>query len=195
MSEQNSGETPNNNGGQDGGTPGAGGEGQPTAEQLAAELASLRAALRAANAESMTRRKKLDELEAAEEERKAAQLSEVEKAKKAQADAEAKARATEERLRTAAIRNAVVLAASKANFYDPEDAFRLADLAEVQVADDGTVTGVDNALKTLTKAKPHLVKVASGGGEINSTAAGRQTRPSADELVRQKRASGAYTPI
>lgn len=194
MSDQNSGVTPGA-GGQDGGTPGAGGDGQPTAEQLAAELASLRAALRAANAESMTRRKKLDELEAAEEERKAAQLSEVEKARKAQADAEAKALATEERLRTAAIRNAVVLAASKANFYDPEDAFRLADLAEVQVAEDGTVTGVDNALKTLTKAKPHLVKVASGGGEINSTAAGRQTRPSADELVRQKRASGAYTPI
>jgi len=193
MSEQNSGETPGA-GGQDGKTPN-GENGQPTAEQLATELASLRAALKAANAESMTRRKKLDELEAAEEERKAAQLSEVEKAKKAQADAEAKARATEERLRTAAIRNAVVLAASKANFYDPEDAFRLADLAEVQVADDGTVTGVDNALKTLTKAKPHLVKVASGGGEINSTAAGRQTRPSADELVRQKRASGAYTPI
>lgn len=193
MSDQNSGETPGA-GGQDGKTPN-GENGQPTAEQLATELASLRAALKAANAESATRRKKLDELEAAEEERKAAQLSEVEKARKAQADAEAKALATEERLRTAAIRNAVVLAASKANFYDPEDAFRLADLAEVQVAEDGTVTGVDNALKTLTKAKPHLVKVASGGGEINSTAAGRQTRPSADELVRQKRASGAYTPI
>lgn len=195
MSKETDGTSNNNNGGQDGGTPVAGGEGQPTAEQLAAELASLRAALRAANAESMTRRKKLDELEAAEEERKAAQLSEVEKARKAQADAEAKAMATEERLRTAAIRSAVVLAASKANFYDPEDAFRLADLATVQVADDGTVTGVDDALKTLTKAKPHLVKTTSGGGEINSTAAGRQTRPSADELVRQKRASGTYTPI
>lgn len=193
MSEQNSGETPGA-GGQDGKTPN-GENGQPTAEQLAAELASLRAALKAANAESMTRRKKLDELEAAEEERKAAQLSEVEKAKKAQADAEARARATEERLRTAAIRNAVVLAASKANFYDPEDAFRLADLATVQVADDGAVTGVDDAIKTLARAKPHLVKVASGGGEINSTAAGRQTRPSADELVKQKRASGTYTPI
>lgn len=193
MSEQNLGETPGA-GGQDGKTPN-GENGQPTAEQLAAELASLRAALKAANAESMTRRKKLDELEAAEEERKAAQLSEVEKAKKAQADAEARARATEERLRTAAIRNAVVLAASKANFYDPEDAFRLADLATVQVADDGAVTGVDDAIKALAKAKAHLVKVASGGGEINSTAAGRQTRPSADELVRQKRASGTYTPI
>jgi len=197
MSE-GAGEMLNNNGsgGDDGGKPGAGGDaGQPTAEQLAAELASLRAALKAANAESATRRKRLEELESAEEERKAAQLSEVEKARKAQADAEARARATEERLRTAAIRNAVVLAASKANFYDPEDAFRLADLAAVQVADDGAVTGVDGALKELVKAKPHLVKAASGGGDINATAAGRQTRPSADEVLRQKRASGAYTPI
>jgi hypothetical protein len=193
MSEQNSGETPGA-GGQDGKTPN-GENGQPTAEQLATELASLRAALKAANAESMTRRKKLDELEAAEEERKAAQLSEVEKAKKAQADAEAKARATEERLRTSAIRSAVAMEAARLGFYDPEDAFRLADLAEVQVAEDGKVTGVEAALKALAKAKAHLVKTASGGGDINSTAAGRQTRPSADELVRQKRASGAYTPI
>lgn len=58
-------------GGQDGKTPN-GENGQPTAEQFAAELASLRAALKAANAELATRRKKLDELEAAEEERKAA---------------------------------------------------------------------------------------------------------------------------
>lgn len=182
-----------NNGGQDGGTPGAGE--QPTAEQLMAELASLRAALKAANAESMTRRKRLDELEAADEERKAAQLSEVEKAKKAQADAEAKARAADDRLRTAAIRNAVVLEASKVSFFDPEDAFRLADLGGVQVADDGTVTGVADALKALMKAKPHLVRAATTTVDINAAAAGRQTRPSADDLVRQKRASGSYTPI
>lgn len=49
------------------------------------------------------------------------------------------------------------------------------DLAEVQVAEDGTVTGVDNALKTLTKAKPHLVKTTSGGGGSTSTVGGRQT--------------------
>ena len=59
MSDQNSGETPGA-GGQDGKTPN-GENGQPTAEQLATELASLRAALKAANAESATRRKKLDE--------------------------------------------------------------------------------------------------------------------------------------
>lgn len=168
---------------------------QPTAEQVAAELAELRKALKAANAESMSRRKRLEELEAAEEERKAAQMSEIDKALKAKADAEARAQAAEERMRTAAIRNAVVLAATRANFYDPEDAFRLADLDAVQIGDDGKVAGVEEALKTLAKTKPHLVKQAATSGEINSTAAGRQTRPSADELIERKRAQGGYVPI
>ena len=168
---------------------------QPTAEQVAAELAELRKALKAANAESMSRRKRLEELEAAEEERKAAQMSEIDKALKAKADAEARAQAAEERMRTAAIRNAVVLAATRANFYDPEDAFRLADLDAVQIGEDGKVSGVEEALKALTKAKPHLVKQAAASGEINSTAAGRQTRPAADELIQRKRAQGGYVPI
>ena len=124
-----------------GGMPDGGSGGQPSAAELAAELERVRLALKAANSESMSRRKRLEELETAEEERKKAELSEIDKAKKAQTEAEAKAQAAEERLRTAMIRNAVVLAASKANFYDPEDAFRLADLASVQIGDDGKVVG------------------------------------------------------
>ena len=178
---------------QDGGMPESA---QPTADQVTAELAELRKALKAANAESMSRRKRLEELEAAEEERKAAQLSEIDKALKAKADAETRAQAAEERMRTAAIRNAVVLAATRANFHDAEDAFRLADLEGVQIGDDGKVSGVEEALKALAKAKPHLVRqAASASGEINSTAAGRQTRPAADELIQRKRAQGGYVPI
>ena len=190
MSDAKTGVTPNDET-PDGGTPDGGG----VAADVAVELERLKAALKAANNESAARRKKLEELEAAEEQRKSAELSEVEKAKKAQTDAEAKAQATEERFRTATIRSAVAMEAARLGFYDPEDAFRLADLADVQVGEDGKVTGVEAALKALAKAKAHLVKTTSGGGDINSTAAGRQTRPSADELVRQKRASGAYTPI
>lgn len=178
----------------DGGMPNGDG-GQPTAAELAAELERVKAALKTANSESASRRKRLEELEAAEAERTAAQLSEVEKAKKLAADAEVKAQAAEERLRTAMVRNAVVVAASKLNFYDPEDAFRLADLGEAQVGEDGKVTGVEDALKTLAKAKPHLVKAAGTAGSLNSTEGGRQTRPSADEVIRQKRAAGGYAPI
>jgi len=181
-------------GSQDGGMPNGDG-GQPTAVELAAELERVKAALKTANSESASRRKRLEELEAAEADRTAAQLSEVEKAKKLAADAEAKAQAAEERLRTAMVRNAVVVAASKLNFYDPEDAFRLADLGDAQVGDDGKVTGVEDALKALAKAKPHLVKTAGTTGSLNSTEGGRQTRPSADEAIRQKRAAGGYAPI
>ncbi len=178
----------------DGGMPNGDG-GQPTAAELAAELERVKAALKTANSESASRRKRLEELEAAEAERTAAQLSEVEKAKKLAADAEVKAQAAEERLRTAMVRNAVVVAASKLNFYDPEDAFRLADLGEAQVGEDGKVTGVEDALKTLAKAKPHLVKAAGTAGSLNSTEGGRQTRPSADEMIQRKRAAGGYAPI
>lgn len=181
----------------EGGTPGgempAGGD--PTAVELAAELERVRQALKAANSESMTRRKRLEELEAAEAKRAQAELSEIDKAKRAQADAEARAAAADERLRTAMIRNAVVVAASKASFYDPEDAFRLADLEGVQIGEDGRVTGVEEALKALAKVKPHLVKALTAAGELNATAAGRATRPSAEETIRQKRAAGGYTPI
>ena len=183
----------------DGGAPDGGmsnGDGgQTAAAELAAELERVKAALKAANSESMTRRKRLEELEAAEAERAAAQLSEVEKAKRLAADAEAKAQAAEERLRTARLRNAVVVAASKLNFYDPEDAFRLADLGDAQVGDDGKVTGVEDALKALAKTKPHLVKAAGTAGSLNSTEGGRQSRPSNDEVLRQKRAAGGYAPI
>lgn len=98
-------------------------------------------------------------------------------------------------MRTAMIRNAVVLAATRANFHDPEDAFRLADLEGVQIGEDGRVSGVEEALKALAKAKPHLVRQAAGTGEINATAAGRQTRASVDDLVRRKLATGEYAPI
>ena len=161
----------------DGGMPNGDG-GQTAAAELAAELERVKAALKTANSESASRRKRLEELEAAEADRAAAQLSEVEKAKKLAADAEAKAQAAE-RLRTAMVRNAVVVAASKLNFYDPEDAFRLADLGDAQVGEDGKVTGVEDALKALAKAKPHLVKAAGTQGSLNSTEGGRQTRPSA----------------
>jgi len=47
---------------------------------------------------------------------------------------------------------------SKVTWHDPQDAFRLADLREVTIEDDGTVVGMEAAVKALAKAKPHLVK-------------------------------------
>lgn len=46
-------------------------------------------------------------------------------------------------------------------WHDPEDALRLVDMADVDVDDDGKVTGLSAALKKLATAKPHLVKPAA----------------------------------
>lgn len=78
-----------------------------------------------------------------------AQLSELEKAKKqAQEAKEAGDRAlaqANDRL----IRAAFVAEAAKAGAAHPDDVYHLADLAGVSIGDDGTVTGVAEAVKTL----------------------------------------------
>lgn len=162
-----------------------------------AEIEQLRAALKAANKEAADRRKRLDALEAEEAKRKEMELSEVEKADKRAKDAEAKAQQLEQRWRDGMLRSAVTIAATQAQFYDPEDAYRLADLSSLTVNDDGTVTGTEDALKALVKAKPHLVKstTTTTPPDVNAQNRGRQQAPTVDDLVRAKLASGNYTPI
>lgn len=163
-----------------------------------AEVEQLRAALKAANKEAADRRKRLEALEADEAKRKEAELSEVEKADKRAKDAEARAAQLEQRWRDGMLRSAVTIAATQAQFYDPEDAYRLADLSQLTVDDDGTVTGVDEALRSLVKAKPHLVKTTTTTTpppDVNAQNRGRQTAPSVDDLVAAKLRSGNYAPI
>ena len=187
-------ETPVTGNGTNGETPTTEAGATPTA----AEFERLQAALKAANKEAADRRKRLDALEADEAKRKEAELSEVEKADQRAKAAEAKAQTLEQRWRDGMLRSAVTLAATQAQFYDPEDAYRLADLTSLTVNDDGTVTGVEDALKALVKAKPHLVKATTTTAsppDVNAQNRGRTTVPSTDELVAAKLRSGNYTPI
>lgn len=57
-----------------------------------------------------------------------------------------------------AVRQAVIIEAAKAGINDPEDAYKLADLNDVSVGDDGTVTGAADAIAKLVEAKPYLLK-------------------------------------
>ena len=85
---------------------------------------------------------KLDEIEAKN-------LSELEKANKRAEEAEAiKDRALAE-ANDRLIRAAFMAEAAKTGAMHPEDAFALADLAGVAITDDGTVTGVPDAVKAL----------------------------------------------
>lgn len=79
-------------------------------------------------------------------ERRAAELAE-----------ERKARETlEANLKQTALKNAVALEAARAGVVDPDDAFHLADLSNVEVGQDGTVKGVKEAIDALVAAKPYL---------------------------------------
>lgn len=160
------------------------------------ELESLRVALRKANAEAAERRKRIEQLEAAEKRKADAQLTEIEQAVKRAEDAEAKLQATQAAMRDRAVRHAVEIEASKAGFADPSDAIALADLGAIVYDDDtGNVTGADAAVKALAKVKPHLLKQQTPPPNTNGRDGGKSQGVTLDELIARKRASGMYTPI
>jgi hypothetical protein len=102
--------------------------------------------------------KKLADLEAAEQKRREAELNEAQKAQAQLAELEKKLNEANLNLVTERLRNAVQSEAAKMGFLNPEDAYQLADLAEVETTDDGKVTGVEDALKKLVKDRPYLLK-------------------------------------
>jgi hypothetical protein len=70
------------------------------------------------------------------------------KAQKAEAERDEALAQANERL----MRAAFVAEAAKANVSHPEDAYMLADLSEVEITDDGAVSGVEGAVKALVEA-------------------------------------------
>jgi len=64
--------------------------------------------------------------------------------------------ALQAQVRRSAIQAAVIAAAARAGIADPEDAVRLADLEGVEIDEDGTVSGADEAVAALVEAKPYL---------------------------------------
>ena len=138
-----------------------------------------------------TAKQTLSEAEAA----RAAQMTELEKAQaeiakakeladKATTEAEAiKAQAAEALLKAAIISQA-------GQFNDPLDAWQFIDRSKVEVSEDGTYKGIDEALKSLIEAKPYLVK-ADGGNP--GTPAKARTQTIAEKLL-NKQPGGAKKP-
>lgn len=134
---------------------------QATPEELAAELEKTRKALKKANAQAATHRKKADELSAAEKQRQDAELSEVERLKKQLADLTSELDGAKKENQTNRLRRAFEMSAreQKLSFVNPQaadDAFDRANLEEVEVDDDGKVSGMDQVLKDLQKSRPYL---------------------------------------
>jgi len=125
---------------------------------LQGRLDRMEVALRKANAEAAERRIKLQEFEETERKRQEAELSETERLKKQLAEAKAAQEQLVVNMRETQTRAAVERMAATMRFHDPADAYALADLSTVTVGEDGKIEGIDTALKTLAKAKPHLIR-------------------------------------
>lgn len=146
--------------------------------------------------------KKISELESKD-------LSDLEKAKKDLAEKEAEGAKLSGAFRQLAIDNAFLKASQrlKIQWHDPDVAQAAAKLGSLEIGDDGTVEGIDDAVKNLAKASPFLVnkgtkeedeeadgkdkkgvkKGASGSGvgSGQNGGKGKGTTPSEEEIRRR----------
>lgn len=100
-------------------------------------------------------------LRATEAEKKAAEAAES--AKKAAEEAEGRAKKAEEAAQARIIRAEMKAHAIKAGIVDL-DGLALADLSQVKINEQGEVTGADEAIAALKKAKPYLFTTTTGSG-------------------------------
>lgn len=161
---------------------------QATVESVTAELASARAALKKANAEAAQRRKALAAFEKAEEERKAADLSEVETAQKAAQGWEEKHTALLAELDTSKMRSAFYdeIDTQELTFPNPQakkDAFALSDLSSVTKGDDGNLDGITEVVKALIKSHPHLFAAPQTKTNINADNGGGGQKEATEEQL------------
>ena len=102
----------------------------------------------------------------------------VEKLEAAAADTERQAQARELEFNERLIRAEVRVLAATMGFVSPDDAYHLADLADVKVEEDGTVKGVKKALESLQKDKPYLLAGDDGKGGVGTPPrSGRKATP------------------
>lgn len=142
--------------------------------------------------ESQNLRKRLAELEKIDGERKAAELSEVERATKQAATLQQELAALRAERRAQMVRYEVMLRASALNVVDPDAAVKLLDLDGLTADEDGAVDGetVDKALKALLKGKPYLVKQETAPAPDVNARTGKQN--GADAAAREEELRRRY---
>ena len=136
---------------------GDGGDLQAQLERLKAEQVSTAAALKKANAEAAQRRKQIEAYEAAEAQRKQAEMTEIEKAQAQAEQARKQYEALRAQSRQVAAESAIINEAAKLNFSDPADAVTLL-FAAVEFDENGKPVNVQEAVKALSESKPYLLK-------------------------------------
>jgi hypothetical protein len=135
--------------------------------------------IRRLNKENQTRRLALEEAERKLRAIEDADKSELEIAKRDLEELQAKTKGHDETLNNLRIENAF-LKLSGYNWHDPDDALEyLRKTGEVTIDDDGTVDGLEQAVKDLAKKKPYLLKAKED---------------EEDEEPKSRRTSGARGP-
>lgn len=154
--------------------------------------------LRAVEKEAKAKEKRLAELEAAAKEREQADLTQTQKLEKELATIKAQQADAAARLRRATLKDAAREAAEKAGLSFAvgalADAVQLGAFDDLEIADDGSVTGMGTAIKTLQTKRPYLFGTTQAASPRGTPAgprgAGSATPPAASadaELIAEKR--------
>jgi len=117
--------------------------------------------VRKLRAEAAEYRKRLRELESKVKADEEAKLTEQEKLQKRLAELERKEAEYKQILQARTLEYEVKLQASKLGVVDPDAAYRLLDLKQIEFDDDGRPVNLERVLKELVAQKPYLV--VSGG--------------------------------
>lgn len=128
------------------------------------------------------RAKKADELEKAQSEAEEKRLADNKKFEELANKRAAERDEIKTKLTNSIQDNRIITEASKIGVVDVEAVLKLVDRSNIKVADDGTITGVEEAVKSLVEGKPYLK-----GGKPNTTTIGSPSNPGADGDNQAKR--------
>jgi len=135
--------------------------------------------VRKLRAEAADYRKRLRELEGKVRADEEAKLTEQERLQKRLAELERKEADYQMALQARTLEYEVKLHASRLGVVDPEAAYRLLDLKQIEFDEDGKPTNVEKAIKELVAKKPYLV---SSAGAVPSPAYPAQGRISGQQV-------------
>lgn len=135
------------------------------------------AELTRARQEAASWRTKAQALEAADADRKKAEMTEVDRLKAEAAEAKTASDGAAKQLRNERAARVIERKAGAMSFIDTEDALKGIDIDALKFADDGSVeeAAVDEALKALASRKPHWIK----GAQTSTTSPTNGAKPGA----------------
>lgn len=123
--------------------------------------------------------KKAKDLETAQATAEQERLKEQGKWKEIAEQHEGKIKTLTEQFQQTALDNAIIAAAATAGVKDLEVAKKLLDRTNIKINDDGSVTGVNEAIQSLVKQYPTII-------QVSTTTVGSGASPGAEETTPKK---------